>query len=411
MKKLVQFGAGSIGRSFIGQLFGRAGYEVVFVDIDAGLVESLNARREYHVEIRDEIPDRLTIRNVRAVVARDIRAVVDEIASADILGTAVGKNALAELVPLLVLGLRRRLKAGRPPIDIIICENILAGAAFLRNRLEAALPKDFPREAMPGLVETSIGKMVPIMPEEARRNDPLLVYAEAYNSLIVDRRGFKSQVPDVHGLEPKDNMRAYVERKSFIHNLGHAMTAYLSSAEDRGHTYTWEAMADEDIRHRVRRAMVESGQALARAYPKEFNKSGLEAHIDDLLKRFGNIYLGDTIHRVGRDVRRKLARDDRLIGAMRFQLSRGVTPHQTAEGAAAACFFHEPDADGHLYADDEIFIRTVLPRGIDTILETVCSLSPDDVLDKRVMDLIRPQFRRFSKFWDVRESERRPADD
>ena len=32
-KKMVQFGAGNIGRSFIGQLFSRSGYEVVFVDI------------------------------------------------------------------------------------------------------------------------------------------------------------------------------------------------------------------------------------------------------------------------------------------------------------------------------------------------------------------------------------------
>jgi len=32
MKYFVQFGAGNIGRSFIGQLFSRAGYEVIFIE-------------------------------------------------------------------------------------------------------------------------------------------------------------------------------------------------------------------------------------------------------------------------------------------------------------------------------------------------------------------------------------------
>ena len=36
--KLVLFGAGKIGRSFIGQVFSRSGYEVVFIDINQEII-------------------------------------------------------------------------------------------------------------------------------------------------------------------------------------------------------------------------------------------------------------------------------------------------------------------------------------------------------------------------------------
>ena len=34
MKKFVMYGAGNIGRGFIGQTFSKSGYEVVFVDVN-----------------------------------------------------------------------------------------------------------------------------------------------------------------------------------------------------------------------------------------------------------------------------------------------------------------------------------------------------------------------------------------
>ena len=41
-KLLIQFGAGNIGRSFLGQIFARNGWEVVFVDVDELLLKELN---------------------------------------------------------------------------------------------------------------------------------------------------------------------------------------------------------------------------------------------------------------------------------------------------------------------------------------------------------------------------------
>ncbi len=398
MKKLVQFGAGNIGRSFIGQLFSRAGYEVVFVDVDEGIIRALNDRREYVVEIRDEKPEKWVIKNVRGIHAHEIKRIAAEVAEADCLGTAVGKSALGEIVPSLARGLELRFgRSGPKPIDLIICENILDGAKFLRERLKAALPPGFPLDSVLGLVETSIGKMVPIMPAEDREKDPLLVYAEAYNTLILDKKAFKAPIPDVPGLDPKENMKAYVQRKSFIHNLGHAALAYLEGIEGKNYAHTWEAVRDPELRKKAKAAMWESGRALINAYPKEFNEENQEEHIENLLRRFGNIHLGDTIYRVGRDIQRKLAFDDRLIGAMLFDLEHGVEPLVTAEAAAAACFFRKTDETGKLFEPDEEFRRLVLPRGLDFILNTVCGLSGKSEVERKIISLIRPHFERFSK--------------
>ena len=401
MKKLVQFGAGNIGRSFIGQLFSRAGYEVVFIDVDQAIVRALNARREYTVEIRDDRPETWTIQNVRALPADDLDDIAGEVAEADCLGTAVGKNALGGIVPALALGLEKRFRRfGVRPVDLIICENILDGAAFLRAELKKDLPPDFPLEARLGLVETSIGKMVPIMSSQDREKDPLLVYAEAYNTLILDKKGFKASIPDVPGLEPKENMKAYVERKSFIHNLGHAALAYLEGVRKRGYTYTWEAVRDPELRMKAKSAMWESGRALIRAYPEEFNEANQEEHIENLLRRFGNVHLGDTIFRVGRDVQRKLAHDDRLIGAMLFDLRHGIEPLITAEAAAAACFFRKTDESGRRYEPDEEFARQIFPRGLDYILSHVCRLTGKTDSERKAITLIRPHFERLAKLWE-----------
>jgi len=94
-KKMLQFGAGNIGRSFIGQLFSRSRFEVVFVDINKELVKELNKKRKYKLAIkRNELPDEIIlIENVRAINGGDKEAVIREIADADIVATAVGKHA------------------------------------------------------------------------------------------------------------------------------------------------------------------------------------------------------------------------------------------------------------------------------------------------------------------------------
>ena len=161
-KSILIFGAGKIGRSFIGQLFGRAGYEVVFADIDQTLVDELNRRKSYPVVFKGKTEETLMIRNVRAVSVLNEEAVKEEVAQTSIMAVSVGKNALEKIIPLIGEGLMLREKhtPGRP-LDIIIAENMRSASEFMRSRLTELLPRNYPLDKRVGLVETSIGKWFP----------------------------------------------------------------------------------------------------------------------------------------------------------------------------------------------------------------------------------------------------------
>lgn len=228
MKKLVLFGTGKIGRSFIGQLFSRSDYEVVFVDVQEQSISELNRRKAYSVVITSDLPDEiLEIKNVRGILAFDEVSVVNELIDCDLVAVSVGQKALLHVVPLIAKGIQHRIKsADAKLLDIILAENMRNDDLFVKELLEKELGSSFPVDSFVGLNETSIGKMVPIMPDELIQKDPLLVFAESYNTLIVDKIAFKNPIPEVVGLSPKVNIKAWVDRKAFILNLGHATAAY-----------------------------------------------------------------------------------------------------------------------------------------------------------------------------------------
>lgn len=65
MKRAIHFGAGKIGRGFIGALLSQAGYEVCFAEADSQLVDEINRRRGYTVHVTDEICVELRISGCR----------------------------------------------------------------------------------------------------------------------------------------------------------------------------------------------------------------------------------------------------------------------------------------------------------------------------------------------------------
>ena len=372
--KLVQFGAGKIGRSFIGQVFSRAGWEVVFADIDEQLVKLLNKKQYYNVVIKreDQSDEIRRIGPVRAVDGRDAAAVAMEVAGANIVGTSVGKNALPKVVPVIAKGLaiRQKLETGLnsesihgSPLNIIIAENDRAAPALFRSVLSAEMGPDYPLNKHVGLIETSIGKMVPIIKTADLSADPLQLFAEEYETLILDKCEFRGSLPDIPALYPVDPIAAYVDRKLFIHNLGHAAAAYLGYAASNTILTIPEAFTLPYVEESVRSAMNEAADALVKEYPQtqypgSYSRNDLSAHIEDLLFRFKNRALGDTIHRVGRDLRRKLAREDRITGAMLLCKKHQLPFNTIAKVYRAALTFAAPAEDGVLFPADKEFRKT-----------------------------------------------------
>jgi mannitol-1-phosphate 5-dehydrogenase len=232
--------------------------------------------------------------------------------------------------------------------------------------------------------------MVPLISEEEKKSDVLMVVAEAYNKIIADAKAFKCGIPKVEDIIPKENIKAYVDQKIFIHNMGHAITAYLGFITDPNMKYIWEAISNPHIHEVVKRAMWESGESLILEYPKEFNRESMGEYIEDLIRRFNNKALGDTIYRVGRDLPRKLSRNDRLIGALLLDMKHSIRPIYTSIGTAAAFLFRGKDENGNLYPSDDLFAKEIYPRGIDFILKEICRLDFD--VEKEVVNLIKNSY-------------------
>ena len=373
-KSILIFGGGKIGRSFVGQLFGRAGYGIVFSDVDENLIDALNVRRSYPVMIRsDAVGETLEVTNVRAVFCSE-ENVVREMAQASIIATSVGKNVLGKIAPLMAKGLlARHEKDPASAVDILIAENMRSAAAFLREEFLKRLPPGFPLDSFAGLVETSIGKMAPLMTQAERAKDPLAVFTEPYNTLILDRTAFRTPIPDVPGLAPKENIAAWVDRKAFIHNLGHAAVAYYGNHRHPCATYIYEVLEDPECYDFARAVMRQSAAILLAEYPFDFTPQSLESHIDDLLSRFQNKALRDTLYRVGQDRIRKLGPGDRFMGAIRLAQKHNKEYSLIFEALTYAFTFTATGENGSRSPPDMLFDE-YLRKGKDYVLRHVCGM-------------------------------------
>ena len=333
--RAVMYGAGNIGRGFIGPVFSRGGYKVQFVDVNQELVDALNTRGTYPLRvIRDMTYEDQPITNFMAINGREVDKVAEAIAGCDIMATAVGANILPLIAPVVADGLKRRFARTEKSLDIIVCENLMDANLVLAGLIKShLLPEEqalFDKRV--GLVEASIGRMVPVQTDRMREGDPLRMCVEEYAFLPVDQEGFKGEIPELPGLTPFSPFDYYIRRKLFVHNMGHATCAYLGHYT--GKTYITEAIRDADTAFITQNAMLESMAALYRRY--QVPADALLQHIQDLLGRFANSGLGDTCQRVGADIPRKMAPDDRMIGSARLCLEMGLRPDYIALGAALA---------------------------------------------------------------------------
>ena len=377
----VVFGAGSVGRGFLGQLLTESGYEVVFVDLDAPLVAALAERGGYTLRLSGVtgVEDR-TIAPVRAVDGRDGVAVAREVSRAGLVATAVGARALQAIAGPIADGLSQRwADPDAAPLNVIICENLHDAPEQLRGFVGAAL-SDVERnrlDAGVGFVPAVIARMSPVPTAEQRAADVSLIVAEPYKVLPVDRDAFVGPIPEVVGMVAVAPFEAYTARKLFIHNAAHALLGYLGY--QRGYTYGYEALDDAWVRSRVDQALRESSQALIRAYG--FEPVALQEHMDYLLVRFANRALSDPISRLSRDPLRKLAPGDRLVGAARLAEAYGLATDGLAWGIAAALAY-DGAGDDHAAA-----LRARIAReGVASVLAAVCAIAADEPLGGRVLE-------------------------
>ncbi len=331
MKTAIQFGAGNIGRGFIGKLLADSGYKVYFADVNKAVIDEINLKKEYVIEVVGEHKEDAVIKNIEGIISTDER-IIDVIANADIITTAVGPNILSRIASTLAKGIEKRESLGiKEPLNIIACENMVKASSFLKEEVVKYLSENTIKyvEENVGFPNSAVDRIVP--PLEGS-DEILRVRVEEFSEWIVDKDLFKGTIPEIKGMELTDNLMAFIERKLFTLNTGHAITAYLGVL--KGYNTIKESIEDAEIAKFVTDAMKESGEVLIKRY--DFDREKHYAYIEKILKRFKNPYLKDEVQRVGRQPLRKLSFNERLIKPLRGTEEYGTANDNLIYGIAAA---------------------------------------------------------------------------
>ena len=339
-KKMIQIGAGNIGRACIGRLFHQAGYEIYFSDVNLELISMIHDRKEYNVRmVGKDFDETIKIDNVDKIPedGEEIKRLANEI---DIITTAVGVNILPKIAPFIVNIINARYESQNDnPLNIMACENTTGASSKLKESvyelLEDNIKEWIENEKKIVFPNVAIDCIVPTIVNE----DPLTVTCENFADLIIDRTVFIGDLPYIEGLSLKENLNAYIERKLFTLNTGHAITAYLG-AENNKET-VFEAINDSEIKNVVYGAMEESGEVLIRRHG--FSRFEHEVYIQKILGRFFNPYLKDSVFRVGREPMRKLSYNDRLIKPILGTLEYDLKHDNLLKGVASAFKFYTPE--------------------------------------------------------------------
>lgn len=349
MKRFVGFGFGPIQAGLFAYEALRSGRfdTVTIAEVDAALVRAIRESDGfYHLNVAHKdgiVTERLgPVRILNPTVAEDRRFLIEAIAEADELATALpsveffSRGGESSVASLLAAGLGR---TGRPQV-VYAAENHNHAAEIL----EAAAG----RRANVQFLNTVIGKMSGVISDEAEQQRlgvtrlapgiPRAVLVEEFHRILISRITLPGFRRGIEVFKEKADLLPFEEAKLYGHNAVHALIGYL--ANERGYRDMAEAGRDASLMSVARAAFIEEcGAGLIRRHAGVdplFTPAGFQAYADDLLERMINPFLSDSVARVIRDPQRKLGWDDRFIGAMRLALAAGVKPERLARGVRLA---------------------------------------------------------------------------
>ncbi|MGL4677197.1 MAG: mannitol-1-phosphate 5-dehydrogenase [Brevinema sp.] len=381
MQSLLQIGAGNIGRACVGRLFSQAGCSIIFSDVNQELIALLNQKKEYYIHlVGKDKEERQTIKNIG--VLPDNKSTQQEIFNEiSFLTTAVGVTILPKIAGLIANIIQTRYESHNTGLlNIIACENTVRASSLLKEHVVKLLSPEIHswingKIAFPDAATDSI---VPAI----NNNNPLEVTGEFFAEIIIDQKTFLGELPRTEGLFLEQNLDAYIERKLFTLNTGHAITAYLGTQADI--PTIDQAIIIPNVRETVLAAMQESGAVLVIRYG--FDPEAHESYIQKILKRFENPYLNDSTVRVGREPLRKLSYNDRLIKPLRGTIEFGLKNDSLLKGVQAA-FQYKNSED-----PDTKKIREMLAHNKKEALYTITGLHKNNqeevILAEKIEELI-----------------------
>lgn len=337
----VHFGAGNIGRGFIGLLLTQSGYDVCFVTRNKKKIALLKEKNQYTVHIANDAQDKEIVNHVTAMSSQNKKAVAKLIATTDLVTTAIGISNLMNISEKIALGIKTRLEMNNTnPLHIIACENGIGASTLLKKHVFSHLDESLHELANKYIAfpNTAVDRIVPAQ----QHTDPLEVTVEPYFEWVIDRSAMLEGLPEIKDALFVDSLEAFIERKLFTVNTAHCCAAYYGYLE--GYSTIQEVMADSKLKAEVEKVMQETGNMLIEKY--DLDRAQHEKYISKILERFTNPHLIDKVNRVGRSPIRKLSIGDRLVRPALLTYDLGLDISQLTKAMAAGLLFdYEKDPE------------------------------------------------------------------
>ena len=333
--KALHFGAGNIGKGFIGYLLNKTGYEVCFVDVNEQMINNFNENHSYVFEVLDDCHTLKKVSPVSGINSiTQEKKVLDAIVNADIITTSVGINNLSKIANTLSKGLLMRAKKNKKKIDVIANENAINASSTLKWEIGKYISTNEMKEisSFVGFPNSAIDRLA-----LSRQNgaEEITLVEPFYEWIINKSEMVNKDLPTIKNAIYVDDLKPYIERKLYIVNMGHATIAYISFLA--GKSTIQSALENSVIKDFVRKILQEASHYIIQSH--DFSADDMSGFIDATLKRFQNEKVSDDILRVGRSPIRKLSYDERLIKPTKELFDLGFPIEYLSIAVASAFLF------------------------------------------------------------------------
>ncbi|WP_373472042.1 mannitol-1-phosphate 5-dehydrogenase [Carnobacterium alterfunditum] len=373
----IHFGGGNIGRGFIGEVLNKNGFKIAFVDVNEEIIDALNDKHEYIIELAQEGTPQINVNNVYGINNKTHpEEVIASFEQADLITTAIGPKILPYIAPLIAKGIqKRRASHLTQPIDVIACENMIGGSAFLKEEVLKHLGKediDYLEQYI-GFPDAAVDRIVPLQSHE----DKLFVSVEGYKEWVIDESKLKNPALHLDGVHYAAALEPFIERKLFTVNTGHAATAYVGKYE--GYKTIDEALKDETVKKQVEKVLAETGGLMVNKW--QFDAKEHQAYITKILSRFANPYISDDITRVARTPMRKLGYDERFIRPIREANERGLETDHLIQTVAKALVYRDVNDE-----ESQQLENLLKNESVEAVIRKVTQLEDETLIEKIVKE-------------------------
>ncbi|AEF25274.1 mannitol-1-phosphate 5-dehydrogenase [Streptococcus parauberis] len=378
MKKAVHFGAGNIGRGFIGEILAANGFSIQFVDVNEAIINSLNDRYAYEIEIAEDGKRHILVENVSGINNRlNPEEVVNAVAEANIITTAIGPNILPFIAELIAKGIQKRQADGNNnPIDVLACENMIGGSQFLLEEVKKYLSEENEAyvEEFVGFPNAAVDRIVPAQIHE----DPLFVVVEPFNEWVVETSRMKNRDLQLEGVHYEEDLEPFIERKLFSVNSGHATSAYTGA--HAGAKTILEALQIPAVKEQLHAVLAEIRSLLVAKW--NFDEEDLVAYHNVIISRFENPFIVDDVVRVARTPIRKLGYDERFIRPIRELKERGLSYSNLLETVAYVFKYNDPNDE------QSVQLQVMLSENdLPKVVADVTSLEDQELINEIVASI------------------------